>query len=113
MAEHAGVAVLRVDGVREDPDALALRTLALGAGHHHAGQVAGAAVDALVDAGGVRPDGVGALGAAAGALAAAGVDDDEVVHVAVGLEELVAGDAVLVLAVVLGPGEVGVLRRRT
>jgi len=49
------------------------------------------------------------LRAAAGGLVAAGVDEDQMVDVAVGLVEVVAGDAVGVLVVVVGPREVRVL----
>ncbi len=81
----------------------------VGARDHHAGAVAGAAAVVLVDAPRVRPDGVGLLGAAAGGLVAAGVDEDEVVEVAVGLVEVRAGDAPRVLLVVLRPVEAGVV----
>ena len=113
VAEHAHVAVLGVDRVVVRPDALALRALAVGARDHHAGPVAGAAAEVLVDVPRVRPDGVGELGAAAGRLVAAGVDEDDVVEVAVRLVEVRAGDAVRVLLVVLRPVEARVLARRT
>ena len=93
VREDAEAAVLGLGRVVADPDAGvtdldATELVARGAG---LAGVGGVGVPA------VRPDGVGALGAAAGLLALTGVDRLEVVDVAVGLVEVAV--AVVVVAV--------------
>jgi hypothetical protein len=79
----------------------------------HARPGDGVAAGGRVGVAGVRPDRVGALGAATVGLVGAGVDDDEVVDDPVGLEQVaVAVGVALVLDVVVGPGEVGVAGRQ-
>jgi hypothetical protein len=92
VAEHADAAVFGLGGVVADPHAAVAQR---GAGLRVVVR-SGLVGDGV---GTVRPDGVGALGTAAGLLALTGVDDLDVVDVAVGLVEVAV--AVVVVAVLL------------
>ncbi len=93
VREDAEAAVLRLGGVVADPDAgvADLGAAGLVVARTRRADAVGVGVPA------VRPDRVGALGAAAGLLALTGVDGLEVVDVAVGLVEVAV--AVVVVAV--------------
>ena len=87
VCEHANAAVLRLDGVVADP-ACCCRRSGCRRIRNAADDLGPTAPDAAVGVRAVAPDGVGALGAAAGLLALAGVDRLEVVDVAVRLVEV-------------------------